>query len=153
MKTRKRVGIVLFNDIEVLDFCGPMEVFSVTRINEEKRREELSPFEVLLVAENLSDITTTGGMRVLPQYSFETCPQIDILTIPGGWGVRKESSNPVMLSWLRVRAAEVETLTSVCRGAMLLGFAGLLDRLHATTHWKSLNWMRDSFPKVIVEYE
>jgi transcriptional regulator GlxA family with amidase domain len=153
MKTRKRVGIVLFNDVEVLDFCGPLEVFSVTRINEEKRREELSPFEVLLVAENLSDITTTGGMRILPQYSFEICPQLDILTIPGGWGVRKELSNPVMLEWLRVRATEVETLTSVCTGAMLLGFAGLLDGLHATTHWKSLNWMRDSFPKVIVEYE
>lgn len=153
MKIRKRVGIVLFNDIEVLDFCGPFEVFSVTRINEEKRREELSPFEVLLVAENCSQITTAAGMRVLPQYSFETCPHLDILTVPGGWGVRKELSNPVMLEWLRVRAAEVETLTSVCTGAMLLGFAGLLDGLHATTHWKSLDWMQKSFPKVIVEYE
>jgi transcriptional regulator GlxA family with amidase domain len=98
---RKRVGIVLFGDIEVLDFAGPFEVFSVTRLHEENRREEPSP---------------------------------------------------VMLDWLRERAAEAETLTAVCTGSMLLGFAGLLDGLHATTHWRSLDWMRDSFPSVTVEY-
>ena len=151
--TRKRVGIVLFNDIEVLDFCGPFEVFSVTRLNEEKRREEPSPFEVFTVAEILSYVTTTGGMKVIPQYSFENCPRLDILVVPGGWGTRKELSNPVMLEWLRSRAAEVEILTSVCTGSMLLGFAGLIDGLHATTHWRSLDWMRDSFPAVSVEYK
>jgi len=151
--TRKHVGIVLFNDIEVLDFCGPFEVFSATRLNEEKRRDEPSPFEVSLISETLSQVTTTGGMRVMPQYSFENCPPIDILVVPGGWGTRKELNNPVMLEWLRKQAAEVETLTSVCTGSMLLGFAGLLDGLHATTHWRSLDWMRDSFPEVIVEYE
>jgi len=92
-------------------------------------------------------------MRVIPQYSFENCPRIDILVVPGGWGTRKELNNPVMLEWLRTQAAEVETLTSVCTGSMLLGFAGLIDGLHATTHWRSLDWMRDSFPEVIVEYE
>ncbi len=150
---RKRVGIVLFEDIEILDFCGPFEVFSATHLNEEKRREETSPFEVLLVAENSDPITTTGGMKVIPQYTFENCPRLDILVVPGGWGTRKELKNPVMLDWLRVRAAEVETLTSVCTGSMLLGFAGLLDGLHATTHWRSLDWMRDSFHSVTVEYE
>lgn len=150
--TRKHVGIVLFNDIEVLDFCGPFEVFSATRLNEEKRRDEPSPFEVSLVAETLSDVITTGGMKVIPQYSFENCPRIDILVVPGGWGTRKELNNSVMLEWLRTQAAEVETLTSVCTGSMLLGFAGLIDGLHATTHWRSLDWMRDSFPEVIVEY-
>lgn len=151
--TRKHIGIVLFNDIEVLDFCGPFEVFSATRLNEEKRRDEPSPFKVSLVAETLSDVTTTGGMKVIPQYSFENCPRIDILVVPGGWGTRRELNNPVMLTWLRTRATEVETLTSVCTGSMLLGFAGLIDGLHATTHWRSLDWMRESFPDVIVEYE
>ena len=150
---RKRVGIVLFNDIEVLDFCGPFEVFSVARLNEEKRREEPSPFEVFLIAETLSYVTTTGGMKVIPQYSFENCPRLDILVVPGGWGTRKELNNPVMLKWLRSRAAEVEILTAVCTGSMLLGFAGLIDGLHATTHWRSLDWMRDSFPEVFVETE
>ncbi len=84
--TRKHVGIVLFNDIEVLDFCGPFEVFSATRLNEEKRRTEPSPFEVSLISETLSHVTTTGGMKVMPQYSFENCPPIDILVVPGGMG-------------------------------------------------------------------
>ncbi len=150
---RKHVGIVLFEDIEVLDFCGPFEVFSVTRLNEEKRREDPSPFEVWLVAEHPGPVTTTGNMKVLPHYTFDNCPPLHILVVPGGWGTRKELSNQVMLEWLRTRAAEVETLTSVCTGSMLLGFAGLLNGRHATTHWRSLNWMRDSFPEVSVEFE
>ena len=149
---RKRVGIVLFEDVEVLDFCGPFEVFSATRMNEEKRREEPSPFEVLLIAENPSPITTTGGMKVLPHYTFDSCPRIDVLVCPGGWGTRKELKNPIMLEWLRARSTGVETLAAVCTGSMLLGFAGLLDGLHATTHWRSLDWMRESFPTVTVEY-
>ena len=149
---RKRVGIVLFDDVEVLDFCGPIEVFSATRMNEEKRREEPSPFEVLLIAENPSPITTTGGMKVLPHYTFDSCPRLDILVCPGGWGTRKELKNPIMLEWLRARATGMETLAAVCTGSMLLGFAGLLDGLHATTHWRSLDWMRESFPSVTVDY-
>ena len=148
---KKRVGIVLFDDVEVLDFCGPFEVFSTTRMNEDKRREEPSPFEVLLVAEHTGPVTTTGGMTVLPHCTFESCPRLDIIVSPGGWGTRKELNNPIMLNWLRARASEAETVTAVCTGSMLLGFAGLLDGLHATTHWRSLDWMRDSFPSVVVE--
>jgi transcriptional regulator GlxA family with amidase domain len=149
---RKRVGIVIFDNIEVLDFCGPFEVFSVTRVNEDKRRQEPSPFEVLLVAQKSDTVTTTGDMKVIPDHSFETCPKLDILVVPGGWGTRREIENPAMLDWLRRRAPHVETLTSVCTGSMLLGFSGLLDGLQATTHWRSLDWMRDSFPAVKVQY-
>ena len=60
---RKRVGILIFPDVEVLDFCGPFEVFSVTRLTRRRRREEPSPFEVLLVAEHARTVVTTGGMR------------------------------------------------------------------------------------------
>jgi transcriptional regulator GlxA family with amidase domain len=150
---RKRVGIVLFENIEVLDFCGPFEVFSATRLNEERRREEPSPFEVLLVAEKADPVVTTGGMKVIPDHTFESCPKLNILVVPGGGGTRKELKNPAMLNWLRIRASEVETLTSVCTGSMLLGFAGLLEGCYATTHWRSLDWMRESFPSVKVEYD
>ncbi len=150
---RKRVGIVLFNNVEVLDFCGPFEVFSATRLNEETRLEEPSPFEVLLVAEKDGPVVTTGGMKVIPDHTFDSCPKLDILVVPGGWGTRAELKNPTMLDWLRVRASEAEILTSVCTGSMLLGFAGLLDGHCATTHWRSLDWMRESFPAVTVEYD
>jgi transcriptional regulator GlxA family with amidase domain len=148
---RKRVGIVLFENVEVLDFGGPFEVFSATRLNEERRLEEPSPFEVVLVAEKSAPVVTTGGMKVIPDHTFENCPKLDILVVPGGWGTRKELKNPVLLNWLRIRASEVETLTSVCTGSMLLGFAGLLDGRNATTHWRSLDWMRESFPAVTVD--
>ena len=150
---RKIVGIVLFNGIEILDFCGPFEVFSVTRLNEDKRREEPSPFEVLLVAEKTEPIVTNGNMKVIPDYTFDNGPRLDILCVPGGWGTRNELKNPAMLDWLRTRASEVELLSSVCTGSMLLGFAGLLNGHHATTHWRSLDWMRESFPSVSVEYD
>jgi transcriptional regulator GlxA family with amidase domain len=148
---RKRVGILIFPQVEVLDFCGPFEVFSVTRAHEETRREEPSPFEVLLVAETAEPVTTTGGMRVIPDVTIEACPPLDVLVVPGGWGTRSEIKNERLLKWIADRGKAVETLTSVCTGAMLLGQAGLLDGRHATTHWRSLQWMRDSFPTVTVE--
>jgi len=146
----KRVGIVVFDEVEVLDFCGPFEVFSAVRLDEDKRRETVSPFEVVLVAENGGIILTTGGMKVAADFSFSGCPQLDILCVPGGWGTRKELNNPAMLDFLRARAAAAELVTSVCTGAMLLGFAGLLEGRAATTHWRSLDWMADSFPATTV---
>jgi transcriptional regulator GlxA family with amidase domain len=148
---RKRVGILVFPDVEVLDFCGPFEVFSVTRLNEERRREETSPFEVLIVAEQPEVVVTTGGMKVTPDYTLDTCPPLDILVVPGGWGTRAEIKNTRLVAWIAERARQVETLTSVCTGSMLLGQAGLLDGRHATTHWRALPWMRESFPAATVE--
>ena len=148
---RKRVGILVFPNVEVLDFCGPFEVFSVTRLNEEARREEPSPFEVLVVAESKDTVVATGGLKVVPDVTLETCPPLDILVVPGGWGTRSEINNERLVRWIGERGREVETLTSVCTGSMLLGKAGLLDGRRATTHWRALPWMRESFPSVTVE--
>ncbi|WP_215907708.1 DJ-1/PfpI family protein [Geomesophilobacter sediminis] len=147
---RKRVGIVVFDEVEVLDFCGPFEVFSATRLDEAQRRNEPSPFDVKLISETGEPITTSGGMRVVPDESFRGCPKLDILCIPGGWGTRRERNNTLLMEWLKIRAAEAELLTSVCTGAILLGSAGLLEGRRATTHWKSLDWMRELFPQTTV---
>ena len=147
----KRVGILIFPQVEVLDFCGPFEVFSVTRLDEAARRETPSPFEVRLVAETAEPVTTTGGMRVIPDVTIDDCPPLDVLVVPGGMGTRTEIKNERLLAWIAARGKTVETLTSVCTGSMLLGQAGLLDGRHATTHWRALPWMRDSFPTVTVE--
>ena len=148
---RKRVGILIFPQVEVLDFCGPFEVLAAVRLDESRRREEPSPFDVRLVAERDEPIVTTGGLRVLPDYALAHCPPLDILIVPGGWGVRQEINNQSLIAWIAERGQQVETLASVCTGAMLLGRAGLLQGRHATTHWKSLDWMRESFPNVAVE--
>jgi transcriptional regulator GlxA family with amidase domain len=146
---RMGVGILIFPDVEVLDFCGPYEVFSVTRLNEERRREEPSPFAVFLVAERSEPVVATGGLRVLSDVTLESCPALQVLVVPGG--TRVEMSNQRLLTWIAERPRQVETLTSVCTGAMLLGQAALLDGRRATTHWRSLDWMRRSFPAVAVE--
>ena len=149
--TNKIVGIVLFDDVEVLDFCGPYEVFSVVRLNEAKRRQDSSPFKVHLTAQFGQTIKTSGGMRVVPDSSFQDCPKLDILLVPGGWGTRREIGNDAMLEWIRQRATQTELVCSVCTGALLLGMAGLLKGCRATTHWRSLEWMRTALPDVNVD--
>jgi transcriptional regulator GlxA family with amidase domain len=148
---QKRVGILVFPDVEVLDFAGPFEVFSVTRISEDRRYSESSPFQVFLVAETEGPVVAVGGLRVLPEYTIANCPPLDVLVVPGGWGTRAQENNARLIQWIRDRGAHVETLTSVCTGSFLLGKAGLLDGRRATTHWRSLDRMSNVFPSVAVE--
>jgi transcriptional regulator GlxA family with amidase domain len=144
--TRRLVGILVFPDVEVLDFCGPFEVFSASRLNEERRREDPSPYEVSLVAERPGVVAASGGLKVVVDHTLEGCPPLDVLVVPGGWGTRREIANERLIAWIGERGRSVPTLASVRTGAMLLGKAGLLDGKRITTHWKSLAWMRETFP-------
>jgi transcriptional regulator GlxA family with amidase domain len=99
--TRRNVGILVFPEVEVLDFCGPFEVFSVTRLDEERRRQDPSPYEVVLVAEQEGAIVGTGGLKVVPDHTHDDCPPLDVLVVPGGWGTRREISSPQWWSWRR----------------------------------------------------
>jgi transcriptional regulator GlxA family with amidase domain len=148
---RKPVGILIFPDVEVLDFAGPFEVFSVARVDEEKRRSDPSPFDVFLVAENTELVVTTGGMQVLPRFTLDNCPALEVLVVPGGWGTRAQANNVKLIQWIRQQATKTATVTSVCTGSFLLGAAGLLDGRRATTHWRSLDRMRDTFSEITVE--
>jgi transcriptional regulator GlxA family with amidase domain len=147
----KCVGILGFPDVEVLDFCGPFEVFSATRLDEERRYEESSPFEVSLISDVHKVVTATGGLRVLPDFLLDDCPPLDVLVVPGGMGTRKEIHNTHLIAWIRDCGKKVEILTSVCTGSMLLAQAGLLNGRRATTHWRVLDWLKGSFPSVTVE--
>jgi transcriptional regulator GlxA family with amidase domain len=148
---RIQVGIVIFPDVEVLDFCGPFEVFSVARTSEERRRDEPSPFAVALIAEDEGVVRAVGGLRVLPDYTLASAPPLDVLVVPGGWGTRAAIHRTPLIDWIAARGGEVATLTSVCTGALLLGRAGLLDGRRATTHWRSLDWLRESCAATTVE--
>jgi transcriptional regulator GlxA family with amidase domain len=106
---------------------------------------------VLLVAEAAAAVTTAGGMRVIPDCLLADCPPLDILVVPGGWGTRRQIDNKILIDWIAEQGRQVETLTSVCTGALLLAAAGLLNGRRATTHWRSLSWLRESFPAVTVE--
>ena len=147
---RRHVGILVFPEVEVLDFCGPFEVFSTTRLDEDRRREEPSPYEVLLVADQGGVVVATGGLKVVADHALDDCPPLDVLVVPGGWGTRREMSNDRLIAWIAGRGRQVATLASVCTGALLLGRAGLLDGRRATTHWKAVGLMRELFPAVSV---
>ena len=147
---RRRVGILVFPEVEVLDFCGPFEVLSATRLDEDRRREEPSPYEVVLVAEHPGVVVATGGLKVVPDHDLDDCPVLDVLVVPGGWGTRKEMTNDRLVAWIDERSRRVETLASVCTGSLLLARAGLLGGRRATTHRRVLDEMRTSFPAVAV---
>ncbi|MED0998806.1 DJ-1/PfpI family protein [Bacillus mobilis] len=145
MMNKWSVGIFLFDDVEVLDFAGPFEVFSVTEVHEEK------PFTVYTVSQNGEMITARNGLKVQPDYSIEDLPPIDILIIPGGKGVREnEVKNDIIINWIRQQMKEVKLMSSVCTGALLLARAGLLEGLKATTHWASIQTFKKDFPNVEV---
>jgi transcriptional regulator GlxA family with amidase domain len=146
----RRVGILIFPEVEVLDFCGPFEVFSVTRLDEGRRRQDQSPYEVLIIADHPGVVVATGGLKVVPDHGLGDCPPLDVLVVPGGWGTRREMNNARLIDWLSERSRQITTLTSVCTGSLLLGKAGLLDGKRATTHWRVLEEMRGWFPAVTV---
>lgn len=150
MKTRS-VGIVLFDDVEVLDFCGPFEVFSVAHRATGGMKEAATPYEVHLIAETNEQVRTVGGMRVMPHASFARCPLLDVLVVPGGWGTRAQLDNTAMIRFLQDGASAASLVTSVCTGSLLLARAGLLDGRRATTHWQVLDLMQEMFPSVRLE--
>jgi transcriptional regulator GlxA family with amidase domain len=125
----RNVAILIFDEVEVLDFCGPFEVFGVTG-----RHDNPKPFNVYTVGEKAT-ILARNGLSVNPAYTLENCLQPDILLVPGGNGTRREINNPTVINWIKEQFSKVELMLSVCTGALLLGKAGLLDGLSATTHF------------------
>ncbi len=118
-KTRS-VGIFVFPDVEVLDFCGPFEVFSVAG-------NQVSPgaFEVFTVAQKAEPLMARHGLNVVPKYTLADAPPIDLLLIPGGRGTRQLIKSNQVLDWIGERAERAELVMSVCTGALLLAKRGL----------------------------
>ena len=142
------VGILIFEQVEVLDVAGPFEVFSVARLNEERRSIEPSPFRILLLGKKLDQVTAVGGLRLIPDVTFDNCPELDLLIIPGGWGTRIEINDVKFLNRIADRVAHTKLTASVCTGSSLLGRAGLLDGREATTHWRAFDFLRKASPMV-----
>jgi transcriptional regulator GlxA family with amidase domain len=140
----RNVAIVLFEDVEVLDFAGPFEIFSVTG----RRSAGGPPFNVYTVAETDGLVPARNNLLVQPHFTFSSCPPPDIVVMPGGRGTVQQQVNPVLLDWLRQQNARVELMTSVCSGSVVLGAAGLLDGLKATTHHTDFDALRAAAPAV-----
>ncbi|MEJ2513972.1 MAG: DJ-1/PfpI family protein [Gammaproteobacteria bacterium] len=148
--TPLRVSILVFPDVEVLDFAGPFEVFSVARLDESRRRERPSPFDTRLVAAKPGPVKAVGGLQVVADHGLEDGPPPEVLVVPGGTGARAAMEDGRLVSWISRTAASARVVASVCTGALLLGRAGLLEGRRATTHWTALDDMAELFPGVRV---
>jgi transcriptional regulator GlxA family with amidase domain len=144
MRTR-HLAIVIFDDVEVLDFAGPFEVFSVTCW-----QQEVKPFHVSLVAEKPGPVIARNNFSVNPHYTFDTLPPADLFLIPGGFGTRREMHNPVLLDWVKRQATTAELILSVCTGSFVLAAAGLLHGKQATTHHLRYDVLRQTDPRCTV---
>lgn len=138
MDSVKNVAILIYDDVEVLDFCGPFEVFSVaSRISAEK------PFNVYTVAENIWPVKARNNLSINPEYTIIDCPTPDILIVPGGQGSRTEMNNESLIEWIKECEPKAQLVLSVCTGALLLAKAGLLERVSATTHHLSFDLLKE----------
>jgi transcriptional regulator GlxA family with amidase domain len=146
---RTQVGILVFEDVEVLDFCGPFEVFSITTAEGESS-DNAQLYDVHVIAERSDIVRCRNGLLVKPHATIDAHPDLDIVVVPGGRGTRREQTNPRILAWLRDQAGRVDLVTSVCTGAFLLAANGMLDGKAATTHWASIDWLREAYPGTTV---
>jgi transcriptional regulator GlxA family with amidase domain len=140
--TKLNVAVLVFDDVEVLDFAGPFEVFSRTRTvpgAQSRRSDDSAPFNVFSVAKISASVLAVGGLSITPRYSFENAPSIDLLVVPGGFGTRRLLEDFTTLEWIRQVAASARQTTSVCTGSLLLAKAGLLQGRRAITHWAALD--------------
>jgi transcriptional regulator GlxA family with amidase domain len=134
-------AILIFDDVEVLDFTGPFEVFSVTN--------ELNDYfllNVYTVARVKSPVKARNGLSVNPDYSIGDAPQPDILIVPGGIGTRPALLQQDILSWIKRSALNADKVLSVCTGALLLAKVGILDGLKATTHSSAFELLAEIAP-------
>jgi transcriptional regulator GlxA family with amidase domain len=148
MEQKRNVAILIFDEVEVLDFCGPFEVFGVTGY-----QNGTEPFDVYTVAEEMRPVIARNGLSINPAHTIADCPRPDVLVVPGGLGARKEMDNPILREWIEERAKETELTLSVCTGALMLAKAGLLEGLSATTHRNGMELLKELAPATTIEEE
>lgn len=140
------VGILIFDEVEVLDFAGPFEVFSIASDDNSTKL-----FNVTVIAENNQIIHARNGLKVLPDYSFQDTKEIDVLIIPGGFGAETvEFKNKELLKWIIEKNERTIITASVCTGAIILAETQLLNNKKATTHWMDIERLKNEYPLIEV---
>ena len=127
---RLQIGLLVFPKLTQLDLTGPFEVFA-----------RLPDTDVHLVWKTLDPVVSDVGLHLLPTHDLASCPELDVICIPGGPGVNPLLNDPEVLDFVRRQAEGARYVTSVCTGALVLGAAGLLKGYRAATHWASMDFL------------
>jgi transcriptional regulator GlxA family with amidase domain len=141
------VAFVISDDAVTIDFAGPWEVFKDVLIQERgKTIAEQSVFRLYTVSDTRQPVKTSGGMQIVPDYTFDDAPPPAIVVIPAQSG-----RSPMMLDWIRKMTLQSDVVMSVCTGASVLGDAGLLKGKPATTHHLFYDEFHNAFPDVLLQ--
>ena len=135
-----KFGILIFADAEELDFVGPWEV--ITSSVMVRNKGAIPDGEAFLIAETADPVRCAKGMRVVPDYTIDNAPAMDVLLIPGGMGTRALAKNQRVIDWVEKVSASCTWVTSVCTGSLILGVAGLTKGKRVTTHWAFIEELR-----------
>jgi transcriptional regulator GlxA family with amidase domain len=142
------VAILVFPEVEVLDFAGPFEVFSVAaRIH--AGAPEAPPLRVSIVGPDYAPVRARHGLGIIPHLSYEDAGAVDLLVVPGGvvTGVLEDRA---ALRWVAQAAQGAALVASVCTGAFVLAQLGMLDGLPVTTHWEDAALLQERYPDLAV---
>jgi len=144
------VGILIFDEVEILDFCEPFEVFSsAVPSGPEEYSDEHRLYRAITIAEEPGIVRCRGGLLVQPNHTIADHPPLDILLIPGGYGTDQVVENPRLLEWVTRQHEAASLTTTVCTGTFVLAKTGLLDGKRATTHWEMIPNFRETYPAVV----
>lgn len=139
------IGIFIYPDAEVLDFSGPFEVFSTAS----RLSGAPAPFSVFLIAEGSAVVSARGGYKVLPDYSIDDHPLLDVLIISGGVHT-SEMENGAVIDWIKRQAESVDLVATVCTGIFLLANASQSLSCKVTTHWEDIPDLKEMFSRLNV---
>ena len=137
----KNVGILVFPDVEELDFVGPLEVYGMLQEGYLQQGLKDGP-QVKIIGTEAGPIRCAKGMSVNADATIDEVDELDILIVPGGWGTRPLQTNDRVLDWIRKIDQTSDWMTSVCTGSFLYLHAGLLNGRRATSHWSQIEDMR-----------
>jgi transcriptional regulator GlxA family with amidase domain len=132
-----KIGILLFDEVDLLDSGGPYEVF-LTASRLAAREGDAPPFEVVTVGPSDEPVVAYGGLRLIPDLPLDQAGDLDVLVVPGAIAIDDVIAEPRVLDPLRKAAGEIPLVASVCTGAFILGELGLLDGRGWTTHWEDV---------------
>ncbi len=140
------VAVAISEGVTVIDFAGPWEVFQDVHVSSRGNdMEEQMPFQLFTVSDKTETLIGSGGLKLVPDYTFETAPQPKVVVVPAQRG------SEALHAWLRKMSTSTDVIMSVCTGAFQLGKAGLLAGKSATTHHQFLDRFAKTFPDVNVK--